>query len=243
MRILPLLLGMLLLLSGCGAKNVTTTTIPQTTAAQTQAETTTAALEATTTASETTAAEPIVATDARPFNVQDLVVNDMSVGCSYDLAQQWFGFAPETIRATDDLEGNPIRQMNFGSCILTFSGKDFTLSEAELYDTTLAGPRGISVGDTLADITSMFGLGGDGYPYYESEGGLAPRAERLQFEGDSVYLILLTAPEYAYSEDVLSQELAWMDEPHAQLVYTMDAEKDTIRSIHWILAPLSENRE
>ena len=239
MRILPLLLGMLLLFSGCSAKNAVTTTAPETTAVQAQAETTTTAAPETTTAA---AAEPVVTTDAGPFNAQDLVVNDMPVGCSWDLAQNWFGFSADTLSAAEDLEGNPIRQMNFGGCTLTFTGEDFILSEAELYDTTLAGPRDIAVGDTLADITSMFGLGGDGHPYYEAEGGLAPRAERLQFEGDSTYLILLTAPQYVYSEDVLAQELAWMDEPHAQLVYTLDAQTDTITSIHWLLGQLSENR-
>lgn len=241
MKKLPILLLAVLLLAGCAGKTLdnNTTTI-QTTASETT--TTTAAIEETTAETTTAAAEPVVTTDAGPFNAGDLVCNDMPCGCNYDAAQNWFGFPADTVCAGEDLEGNPIREMNFGHCQLIFTGEDFTLTEAQLNDTTLAGPRGISVGDTLTDITSMFGLGGDGLPYYEAENGLPPRAEKLAFEGDSTYLILLTAPQYAYTEDTLSQELAYMDLPHAQLVYTLDSQTDTIISIHWIMAPLGENR-
>ena len=241
MKKLPILLLAVFILAGCSGKTLdNTTTTTQTTAAETT--TTAAAAPETTTETMTTAAEPVIATDAGPFNAGDLACNDMSFGCSYDLAQNWFGFPADTLRAGEDLEGNPIREMSFGKCRLIFTGTDFTLTEAQLNDATLAGPRGISVGDTLADIESMFGLGGDGLPYYEAENGLPPRAEKLAFEGDSTYLILLTAPQYAYTEDTLSQELAYMDLPHAQLVYTLDSQTDTILSIHWIMAPLGENR-
>lgn len=117
------------------------------------------------------------------------------------------------------------------------------LIEADLTNVAIIGPRGLRVGDTLSMLEKTYGLTGAGDPYYAEENDLPPRAEKLAFPDDPRYTIILTAPVAPYTAEQLAQTRGYMEAPHGQLVYTLDQTNDRIISIHWIVAPLSENAQ
>ena len=227
MRILSLLLLIMLWVSGCSGP------IPLAEAEPPTASSTTSAPPE---ANPTTAASELV---QGPFAPSDLVCGPVSAGCSLDAAKAALGTPDAEQTQTDPGSGETLIVLSYGANRLTFT--QGVLTEADFHDVELAGPRGLRMGDPVSMVESAYGLVGEGPPYYEQADGLPPRGEKLALMGDTSYTILLTAPISDYDAEALSQPLAYMEEEHAQLVYTIDAESQRITAIHWIVAPLSEN--
>ncbi len=225
MRILSLLVFMMLFIAGCSDPVPMAGAQPPVTSAATAAAT-----------SPTSAAH---VADQGPFVPEDLVCGPVSAGCSLEAAKAALGEPDDEQEQTDPGSGETLVLLRYGANQLTFTKG--VLTEADFHDVELTGPRGLRTGDPVTMVETAYGLTGDGTPYYEQSDGLPPRGEKLALEGDASYTILLTAPLSDYDAEARSQPLAYMEEEHAQLVYTIDAASQRITAIHWIVAPLSEN--
>ncbi len=225
MRILSLLVFILLFLCGCSGP------IPLAEAEQP----TTVPISTTETNPTTVAFEPVQG----PFAPEDLICGSVTAGCTLEEAKAALGTPDLEQEQTDPGSGEVLVVLQYGANRLTFT--QGVLTEADFHDVELVGPRGIRMGDPVSMVEKAYGLTGDGTPYYEQADGLPPRGEKLALEGDTSYTILLTAPLTDYDDVALAHPLAYMEEEHAQLVYTIDCESQRITAIHWIVAPLSEN--
>lgn len=229
MRILSLFVFIFLFVCGCSGP------VPM---AEAQPPVTSPAASAPTSPSPTASAYTPA---SEPFTPEDLVCGPVAAGCRLDAAKAALGEPDDEQEQVDPGSGETLILLRYGANQLTFS--QGMLTEADFHDVELTGPRGLRTGDPVTMVEAAYGLTGDGSPYYEHTGGLPPRGEKLALEGDASYTILLTAPLSDYDAEILSQPLAYMEEKHAQLVYTIDATSQRITAIHWIVAPLSESGE
>ena len=172
------------------------------------------------------------------FSVEDLCVDDWMVGTPQDVLRETFG-APE---------GENVEEKNgISYTTLTYDGIELTYTEeglcgARWTNDTVAGPRGLHVGDEEASVRKAFRDDGlDGDVLYTSGtvgdfGRQLPPCGVIESDetGERTYYYL--APLAAYDADMRPED--FVSRTHAMLWLRMESEH--VAEIRWAVGLPSE---
>ncbi len=179
------------------------------------------------------------------FTQADLNVNTAYAGATQDEISAAFGDPLSSEEYTVPATGDTEVLWQYDGLAFTFT--DGTLSMAAWENPTLIGPRGLCVGDKLTTVQSAFYMdetlsGTDIFytaGYVETLGTELPPSAVLRRNDDETYTVTYLSPLQPYDEDVLSDPMNYVYQPHASLVFTFGAE-DTVTAISWSIGALAE---
>lgn len=175
----------------------------------------------------------VLSDDARPFEAQDALSNDINFNMSEQDVRAKLGDPQESESETAEVTGDITTTLTYSSIIVEFvrpkdSSKN-ALFAFHLLDSSLTGPRSIRVGDSELRLKELFSVEdaqedgliyGSGEAPGMSEAFVLPPYALLSTEEDGSKEYSFVAPNYT-DEELVANNYEYMFLPHYTLTVTV----------------------